>query len=149
MATDELAKKMFHATSFLLWYSDNHVSRFPTVAVAEVLEAASYLHCIAFLQYKADGIISVWCCMAPQKKPSRQAQPSSSCTYYLPVYPPPSPLLLLHSGRRTRVHISLWRCHNIWSGAASEEEEESLLQEWEMRLVVVVVWETKCPFSKR
>ena len=49
MATDELAKKMFHATSFLLWYSDNHVSWFPTVAAAEVLEAASYLHCIAFL----------------------------------------------------------------------------------------------------
>ena len=49
MATDELAKKMFHATSFLLWYSDNHVPRFSTVAVAEVLEAASHLHYIAFL----------------------------------------------------------------------------------------------------
>ena len=76
MATDELAKKMFHATSFLLWYSDNHVSRLPTVAVAEVLEAASYLHCIAFLQCNIRQMGSFQCGAAWH--PKETLSPSTS-----------------------------------------------------------------------
>ena len=139
MATDELARRYARPVALKHSYktiavrdhslvssaSDHHIMINHGIPWSYCYE--SFENCNIYALYCISAASQMWACIFP----------TSPCTYVL------SSCISLHLHLQEGLKYFLCGAV-ITSGRAAREPLE-----WEMRLVVVVVRETKCPFSKR